>query len=148
MEPQSIQSEQSIDGSPKLFAEEIRYIHFPEKCTAPNGLMYFQRSLRQLRKRTAQKMQNPNLNRVTFHTLHHWFATVEYNKTKSHLHVQERLGHKSVLTTTIYTHLINFEADSYNSETAQTVEDAKKLVEAGFEYVCDVDGFKLFRKLK
>jgi hypothetical protein len=73
---------------------------------------------------------------------------MEFNKTKSLLHVQERLGHKSILTTTIYTHLINFDADSYYSETAQTVEEARKLVEAGFEFVCDMDGTKLFRKLK
>jgi hypothetical protein len=32
--------------------------------------------------------------------------------------------------------------------TASTVEEASKLVEAGFEYVCDVEGFKLFRKPK
>ena len=53
-----------------------------------------------------------------------------------------------VTCSSFFTHLVNFEADPYNSETAQTVEDAKKLVEAGFEYVCDVDGFKLFGKLK
>jgi len=29
-----------------------------------------------------------------------------------------------------------------------TVEEAKKLVEEGFEYVCEVEGTKLFRKRK
>jgi hypothetical protein len=31
---------------------------------------------------------------------------------------------------------------------ARTVEEAKALVEVGFEYVCDVEGAKLFRKRK
>jgi len=58
------------------------------------------------------------------------------------------LGHKSVLTTTIYTHLVNFDADFYWSTTAQAIEEAKSLVETGFQYVCDKERFKLFRKPK
>lgn len=112
------------------------------------GLLHFSSSFRKLRKRVSQKTQNPNINRIPFHTFRHWYATMEYHKTNSLLHVQERLGHKSVLTTTIYTHLINFDADSYYSATAQTIGEARNLVETGFQYVCDVDGFKLFRKPK
>ena len=93
-------------------------------------------------------MQNPNLNKISFHTFRHWYATMEYHKTKNLRYVQERLGHKSILTTTLYTHLINFEADSYHSAVAKTVDEAKKLIEAGFEYVTDLDGVKLFRKPK
>jgi len=93
-------------------------------------------------------MQNPNLDRITFHTFRHWYATMLFHKTKNVPFVQERLGHKSILTTTIYTHLINFEADSYHSATAETLEEAKKLVEAGFEYVTNIEGVKLFRKPK
>jgi hypothetical protein len=33
-------------------------------------------------------------------------------------------------------------------KTAQTVEEACKLIEVGFEYVTDVDNVKLFRKRK
>jgi len=73
---------------------------------------------------------------------------MEYHKTKNLRYVQERLGHKSILTTTLYTHLINFEADSYHSSVAKTVDEAKKLIEAGFEYVTDMDDVKLFRKPK
>jgi len=61
---------------------------------------------------------------------------------------EKLLTNKSILTTMIYTHLINFEADTYHSAIANTVEEAKKLVEAGFEFVCDMDGHKLFRKPK
>jgi integrase len=94
-------------------------------------------------------MQNPNINRITFHTFRQWYATMLYHKNGGKLlQVQEKLGHKSILTTTIYTHLINLEADAYNSAVANTVEEARKLVKAGLEFVCDMDDHKLFRKPK
>ena len=43
---------------------------------------------------------------------------------------------------------INFESDEFHSTTAATVQDAQKLVEAGFEYVCDFNEVKLFKKRK
>lgn len=148
-------------GTPRMFKVSSRLIAmlnalpkvsetyiFQRTPPTPFGLLHFARTFRNLRKRVAQKMQNPDINRITFHTFRHWYATMEYHKTKSLLHVQTRLGHKNILTTTIYTHLINLDADRYYSATAQTIEEAKKLVEAGFEYVCDIDGFKLFRKPK
>ena len=121
---------------------------FQKEAQNPFSLLYFQATFKRLRRANAQKMRTPNLAKITFHTFRHWFATMEYHKTNSLLHVQERLGHKSVLTTTIYTHLVNFDADSYYSATAETVEEAKALVETGFQYVCDIEGFKLFRKPK
>ena len=38
--------------------------------------------------------------------------------------------------------------DEYVCKAADSVEDAKDLIELGFSYVCDVDGVKLFRKPK
>jgi hypothetical protein len=43
---------------------------------------------------------------------------------------------------------VNFECDEYHSATARDVEEAQKLVENGFEYVCDFEDVKLFRKRK
>jgi hypothetical protein len=34
----------------------------------------------------------------------------------------------------------------YISRAAWTLEEAGRLVEAGFEYVCEVEGARLFRK--
>jgi hypothetical protein len=45
-------------------------------------------------------------------------------------------------------HLVNFESDEWTSNVAKTVEEACKLVEAGFEYVTEIDGTKIFRKRK
>jgi len=36
--------------------------------------------------------------------------------------------------------------DEFICKAARTVEEAKMLVEAGFKYVCDFGGVKLFRK--
>jgi hypothetical protein len=48
----------------------------------------------------------------------------------------------------VVSQLINFETDDYHSATANNVDKAKKLIEAGFEYVCTYDAAMLFRKRK
>jgi hypothetical protein len=59
------------------------------------------------------------------------------------------LGHKNIHNTLIYTHLINFERDDqFACRVAHTVEEARNLIEAGFEYVCGMGKTKLFRKRK
>jgi len=100
------------------------------------------------RNQLADKLQNPRLKQIHFHTFRHWKATVEYQKTRNILHVKYLLGHKRLENTEIYTHLIEFENDEYNVATAKNVEEAKQLIESGFEYVTDMEGIKLFRKRK
>jgi len=73
---------------------------------------------------------------------------MEYHKTKDILHVMELLGHRDIKITLIYTQLIRFEGDEYHSAVAKTVEEARSLIKAGFEYVCDMEDVKLFRKRK
>ena len=58
------------------------------------------------------------------------------------------LGHKNIRNTLVYTHLVNFENDEFTCKVAKTVEEARGLVENGFDYVTDVEGLKLFRKRK
>jgi len=49
----------------------------------------------------------------------------------------------------IYTQLVNFEnEDEHICKAAMTVEEAKDLIEHGFEHVCVVEDVKLFRKRK
>lgn len=71
-----------------------------------------------------------------------------YQKTKDILYVKEQLGHKRIETTLVYTHLIRFSDEEYVSAVARTVDEVRKLVEAGFEYVTEIDGAKIFRKRK
>jgi len=40
------------------------------------------------------------------------------------------------------------ENEEYVCKVAKTVEDAKQVIEAGFEYVCEIDGARIFRKRK
>ena len=45
--------------------------------------------------------------------------------------------------------LVQFsEDDEFYSATANSVSEAAKLIEQGFDYVCDIDAVKLFRKRK
>jgi integrase len=100
------------------------------------------------RKRLAKKLQNPRLMQIHFHTFRHWKATMEYDKTRDILHVMNLLGHRNIESTLLYIQLISFESDEYHSAVAITVEEARKLLEQGFEYVCQKDNLILFRKRK
>ena len=76
---------------------------------------------------------------------------MEYHKPQSIIRVQKLLGYKSVLNTQIYVNLEQaiFEInEDYEIKTAETLDDACKLLEVGFEYVTDMEGKKLFRKRK
>jgi hypothetical protein len=74
---------------------------------------------------------------------------MEYHKTKDILHVMRLLGHRNIKNTLLYTQLIQEDEDEkYISKTARSINEARVLVEAGFEYICEVDGFKLLRKRK
>jgi len=100
------------------------------------------------RKRIAYKLKNPRLTQITFHTFRHWKATMEYHKTKDILHVREILGHKSINNTLLYTQLVTFKEDEFTARVAHSEREAVELIETGFEFVCDYNGNKLFRKRK
>lgn len=75
-------------------------------------------------------------------------ATITYHKTRDILLVKYMLGHKRLENTERYTHLVDFQNEEYNSATAKTVEEARQLIESGFEYVTEMEDVKLFRKRK
>jgi integrase len=100
------------------------------------------------RKLAATRSKNPRLNSITFHTLRHWKATMEYHKTKDILHVMRLLGHKNIKNTMRYTQLVDFGEQDYVVKVSWTLEEAVKLLEGGFQYVCDYENGKIFRKPK
>lgn len=112
------------------------------------GLKGFRVTFSGLRKRLAHKLENPRFREITFHTFRHWKATMEYHKNKDILYVKQMLGHKSIENTLLYTQLVSFQTDEYTSRVAETVEEACVLVEAGFGYVCEMNGMQIFRKRK
>jgi hypothetical protein len=44
--------------------------------------------------------------------------------------------------------MVQFKNEEYCSATVNTLEEAQKLVEEGFEHICNYGGIKLFRKRK
>jgi len=113
------------------------------------SLKNLRRSFERYRKRVAYRLGNPRLLRISFHTLRHWKATTEYHRTKDILYVMQLLGHKSIKNTLVYTQLVKSQDEAeFVCKVAKTVDQASKLIEAGFEYVCEIDGIKLFRKRK
>jgi len=102
------------------------------------------------RKRLAYKLNNPRLLKIHLHTFRHWHGTNEYHKTRDVFHVKQRLGHKNIQNTMIY---INLEQaifqqanDDFTAKVANNVEEACKLIEVGFEYVCEYGDAKIFKK--
>jgi len=92
------------------------------------------------------------MRKITFTTFRHWKGTIEYHKTKDILHVQRMLGHKNIQNTMIY---INLESalfheanDEFAVRVAKTLDEACSLVEAGFDYVTEMEGQKIFRRRK
>jgi ribosomal protein L19E len=63
------------------------------------------------------------------------------------------MGHKDWNTTSKYIHLARIlelidEDENYIVKTAETIEQAKELLENGFAYVQDLKGISIYRKRK
>ena len=100
------------------------------------------------RKKRAAKLHNTRLEKITFHTFRYFKATTEYHKTKDILYIMRILGHRNINTNLIYTHLVDLKDDEYVSKVATSSKEACKLVEAGFEHICKVDGSHIFHRRK
>ena len=109
--------------------------------------------LRETRKKLAQKLQNPRLLKITFHSLRHWKATMLYHKLKDPFYLRDFLRHKDIRNTTIY---INIERSLFQStdndefivKVAKNLQEVCELLEVGFEYVTEMGNVKVFRKRK
>jgi len=103
---------------------------FPAKTRTLYG------NFQDLRKKAARNFVNPRLLKITFTTLRHWKATMEYHKTKDILWVMKLLGHHSLRTTLIYIDLekalFNETNDEFTVKVATTIDEACKLLEVGY----------------
>jgi len=108
----------------------------------------FRRIYCKQRKNIAFKLGNPRLQQISFKTMRHYKATMFYHSTRDILATMQLLGHKNIRNTLVYTHLVSFESDEWTCKIAKTIDDAKGLIEDGFEYVTDIENVKLFRKRK
>jgi len=145
-------------GSPRIFklsrslVERLNALpKVSERIFGNVSLKTLRRMFEEQRKRLAKKTRNPRLLRITFHTIRHWYATTLYHKTKDILFVKKMLGHRSLKNTLIYIDLERAiygdpESDEYVVKVASTLEEACRLIEKGFEYVTEMEGYKIFRK--
>ena len=83
----------------------------------------------------ARTLGNPRIDQITFHTFRHFGATMLYHKTRDILYVKQQLGHRCIENTMVYTQLITFECDEYNTAFARSLEEEEKLIKVGFELV-------------
>lgn len=110
-------------------------------------------NFRRQRKRVARSFNNPRLMKITFTTFRHWKATMEYHRTKDILYVKQLLGHKTLSSTMIYIDIEKaiygqLRDEEFTVRVATTLEEDQELIEAGFEYVTERDGAKIYRKRK
>jgi len=110
-----------------------------------------QRRLFQKQRATiARKLQHPRLFQIHFHTIRHWKATTLYHQTKDILFVKNFLGHKNIKNTETYIQLeeafFKNENEGFICKVAFSIEEAKALIEAGFDFVCEFNGAKMFKK--
>jgi integrase/recombinase XerD len=88
------------------------------------------------RKRLAAKTGNNNFNKISLHTLRHFYACKLYHDTNKLELVREKLGHKSIESTMIYTRIVEWEKnDQWIVCRPQTTQEEDHLIETGFEYV-------------
>ena len=103
---------------------------------------------RATRNALATKLQDPTIQQIKLYDFRHYYATMLYAKTRDILYVKQQLGHTNINNTLIYTQLLNLNEDEWTCKTATNIKDATALIEAGFEYITELDGTKLFRKRK
>ena len=78
----------------------------------------------------------------------HYRSSKEYHWIKDLLYVKSFLGNSDLRRALKYIQLVDFGEDGYSFKVAKNVVEAADLIEAGFQFVCDVAGVKLFKKAK
>ena len=105
--------------------------------------------MRELRKRAAQKLQNPRLLSITFKSYRHWGGSMLAHYTNGNvLTVKKMLRHKQVENTMKYIHTIQFKDEDFEIATATTEEEIKQLGSNGFQKYDEMNGIHFYRKPK
>lgn len=133
-----------LQNLPKNYGERV--FSLPNK-RIDNFSVNFQRQ----RRKVARKISNPRILQIHFHTLRYWKGTMLYHQQKDMYYVMQRLGHKNFKNTELYVQLDEalFQGETeYISKVAKSEKEICSLIEAGFEYVTEFEGAKIFRKRK
>ena len=106
------------------------------------------KNYRAMRNKLAEKLKDPTIRTIRLYDLRHYFCTKKLNDIGNPYTVMVLMGHKKLETTQKYMHLLNLNDDEWTCTGATTAKDAVKLIEAGFQYVTNIEGIQLFRKRK
>jgi len=135
--------------------KEILRTHIDEHRLNPTDKLFkgdsanYGKHYRLHRNQLAERLHKPELKNIRLYDFRHYFATRLYSKTRDILLVKQQMGHKKIETTLIYTQLLNINEDEeYTCKTATNLKEATALIESGFEYHDEIDGYKLYRKRK
>jgi integrase len=97
----------------------------------------------------ARVLQNPRLLKISFKSFRHWGGSMIAHYTNGNvLTVKKLLRHKRIENTMKYISMIHFEDDEFEVTTATTIEEAKQILSAGFNYITEKNGVMLFRRPK
>jgi len=129
--------------------------HIISKSLTPNDLLFrgtdadhYGKQYRAMRNELAEKLKDPSVRTIRLYDFRHYFCTKKLNDIGNPYTVMVLMGHRKLETTQKYMHLLNFNDDEWTCTGATTVQDAMKLVEAGFQYVTTIEGVQLFKKRK
>ena len=118
------------------------------KADSMRTTLYYQKE------RIAKRLAAPEIIQISFKTFRHWKGK-RWNSTKLRTHGQLKPAnlHKSITSTETYIHIEEMlysasENDNFTVKVADTLEEAVRLMEVGFEYHAEIEGHKLFRKRK
>ena len=105
---------------------------------------------RDARARAGKKLNKPELNQILLKSLRNFSAAQLYLATLDPWRVMLHLGHKKLDTTQHYISGMKLQngEEEYTCKTAKTIEEATALIEAGFQYVTEMDDLKIFKKRK
>jgi integrase len=106
-------------------------------------------SYNRMRKRTAELQKNPRLLKIELRTFRHWGGTmIAHYSNGNVLLVKKMLGHKRIENTMKYIGMIDFKDDEFEVATATTIEEEKKLLTNGFDFIRETNGICLYRRPK
>ena len=107
-----------------------------------------------MRQRTAEKLKNPRLLKIHFHTFRHWKATTLMMKGTDSYFIRQLLGHKTATMTDRYINIVKSLLGNGDEQyICKCVEATDKtgimrLIEDAFTLADTADGIHFYRKRK
>ena len=120
----------------------------PQEYPFPKSV-YIGQVWMETRNRAIKKFCMPELKNVQLRNLRNYSGAQFYYKTKDPIATQRHFRHKKYDTTDHYLRgMITDGEEEFTCKTAKTIAEATALIEAGFQYITEMEGLKIFKKRK